>query len=189
MDEGKKRNSPFGMIAEFDDPDALVSAANAALRAGYTRMDAFTPFPVHDMPKAIGFDCAKVPWTIFAMGCVGALSGLGLQYWVSAVAYPHNIGGRPLFSWPLFIPVIFECMVLFAAIGAVFGMLMYNKLPRPHHPVFGVPNFDRATQDRFFLLVEANDPAYDEAEVKKLLESTQPLAVNAVREDEEGDWS
>jgi hypothetical protein len=185
---GPKRNSPFGVIAEYDDPDALISAAKTALDAGYSRMDAFTPFPVHGLPESIGFSDVRLPWMVGIMGFVGACVGMGLEYWTSVHAYPLNIGGRPLFSWPLFIPPAYETCILFAALTAVFGMIGLNKLPQPHHPVFSAPNFERASQDRFFLLVEAKDPAYDREAVANLLKGTNALNVTPINESEEGDW-
>lgn len=188
MHAGPKRNFLFGAVAEFDDPDVLLAAANKALDAGYSKMDAFTPFPVHGMPEAIGFREAKVPWIVFWGGVFGAIGGLGLQLWVSAVAYPHNIGGRPLTSWPNFVPPMFETTVLFAAFGAVFGMILLNRLPQPHHPIFEAPNFKRASQDRFFLLVEADDPNFNVDETPEFLKSMEALNVSLINAEEEGDW-
>lgn len=179
---------PFGIIAEFDSPESLIDAANTALDQGYTKMDAFTPFPVHGLPEAIGFREAKVPWIVFVMGVLGGFGGLGLQWWVSTQAYPLNIGGKPLFSWPAFIPPAFETTILFAAFGAVFGMIGLNRLPQPHHPVFDAPNFDRASQDRFFLLIEAKDAKYDADETRSTLEKTGALRVTVLGQEEESDW-
>lgn len=183
-----KRNQPYACVVEFDDPDKLIAAANRALEAGYSKMDAFTPFPVHGLPEAIGFREAKVPWLVFCCGVLGAVGGLGLQWWVSAVAYPHNIGGKPLFSWPAFVPPMFETTVLCAALSAVFGMILLNKLPQPHHPVFDTPNFARASQDRFFLLVEVTDPNFDIEETPKFLKTEDALNVSMINAEEEGDW-
>jgi hypothetical protein len=179
----------FGLVAEYDDPEKLIKAAQAAYDAGYREMDCYTPFPVHGLPEAIGFDDVRVPWIVFIGGVVGAFSGFALQYWVSVYAYPHNVGGRPLFSWPAFIPVTFECMILFAALGAVFGMLILNKLPQPYHPVFNAPRFDRASQDLFFLAIEARDPQYDADSTQEFLRGTGASLVSEVKADEEGDWS
>lgn len=179
---------PFGIIAEFDSPESLIDAANTALDQGYTKMDAFTPFPVHGLPEAIGFREAKVPWIVFVMGVLGGFGGLGLQWWVSTQAYPLNIGGKPLFSWPAFIPPAFETTILFAAFGAVFGMIGLNRLPQPHHPVFDAPNFERASQDRFFLLIEAKDAKYDADATRSTLEKTGALRVTVLGQEEESDW-
>jgi hypothetical protein len=188
MGHHKPKGGPFGIIAEFDHPQTLLDAANKALDAGYSRMDAFTPYPVHGLAEAIGFNEAKVPWIVFLGGFTGAAGGMGLQWWVSTQAYPLNIGGRPLFSWPAFIPPAFETTILLASFGAVFGMILLNRLPQPHHPVFEAPNFERASQDRFFLLIEARDPAYREDEVMSLLQGTKALNVSLINEKEEQDW-
>lgn len=188
MSHGPVKPGPFGIVAEYDNPEKLLTAAQRSLDAGYTRMDAFTPFPVHGLPEAVGFKEAKVPWIIFLAGVSGAVGGMGLQWWVSTQAYALNVGGKPLFSWPAFIPPAFETTILFAAFGAVFGMIGLNRLPQPHHPVFDAPNFERASQDRFFLLVEAKDPMYDESELRKLLDTTDALAITQIGQEEESDW-
>ncbi len=179
----------YGIVAEYANSDDLVRAANQVYDEGYRRIDAYSPFSVHGLPEAIGFEDPRVQWIIFIGGCIGGLSGFFLQYWISAAAYPHNSGGRPLFSWPTWIPVTFECTVLFAALSAVFGMLGLNKLPQPHHPVFATPNFRRASQDAFFLSIEANDPLFSEDATRGFLERTGAVNVSLVGADEEGDWS
>lgn len=184
-----RKGGRFGVVAEFDNPDSLVAAASKALDEGYSKMDAFSPFPVHGLAEAIGFSEAKVPWTVFIAGILGGLGGMALEYWVSVIAYPHNIGGRPLFSWPSFIPPAYELTILFAAFGAVFGMIGLNKLPQPHHPVFDAPNFDRASQDRFFLLIESTDPNFNEKATPEFLEKTDALNVTIINKLEDGDWS
>lgn len=188
MAHGKKKPGPFGVVAEFENPEVLIEAANKALDAGYSRMDAFTPFPVHGLPEAIGFKEGKVPWIIFIGGVCGCVGGMGLQWWVATQAYALNIGGKPLFSWPAFIPPAFETTILFAAFGAVFGMILLNRLPQPHHPVFETPNFDRASQDRFFLLIEAKDPMYDASAIRKMMEGAGALNVTEIGQEEESDW-
>jgi hypothetical protein len=176
----------YGLVAEYDTSDALIRATNKAYDAGYRNMDAFAPFPVHGLPEALGFDEPRLPWMIFCGGCTGALTGFFFQYWVSASAYAHNVGGRPLLSWPAFIPVTFECTILFSALTAVFGMLALNKLPQPHHAVFDTPNFEKASQDGFFLALEATDPKFIEGEVRALLESTSAIRVTPIlQEDQE----
>ena len=188
-DHEKPQNMTFALVAEFDNAEDLIVAAHKAYEAGYSKMDAFTPYPVHGLPEAIGFREAKVPWIIFLGGLAGAAGGLGLQYWVSTQAYPHNVGGRPLFSWPQFIPVTFECMILLAAFGAVFGMLGLNKLPQPYHPIFNTPRFERASQDLFFLAIEAHDPKFDLENTRTMLEANGATSVSLVNQEEEGDWS
>lgn len=175
-----KEQPLYGLIAEFDDPEDIVVAAHKAREAGYKRMDAYTPFPIHGLDTAIGFHDPKVPWMIFLGGVAGAVAGFGLQSWVTTYAYPLNVGGRPLAPWPYFIPITFECTVLFAAFAAVFGMLALNGLPRPNQPIFNAPRFDYATQDRFFLCIEASDPQFDVARTGDFLRSLNPQAVEEV---------
>lgn len=188
MAHAPKKPGPFGVIAEFETPEQLLAAANSALDSGYSAMDAFSPFPVHGLPEAIGFQEGRVRWIIFLAGVSGAVGGMGLQWWVSTQAYALNIGGRPLFSWPSFIPPAFETTILFAAFGAVLGMIGLNRLPQPHHPVFDAPNFERASQDRFFLLVEAKDPMYDASAIRSLMEKADAVNVTEIGQEEENDW-
>lgn len=178
----------YAIVGEFDDEHELMHAAEATREAGFTRIEAYTPFPVHGLTDAIGFQDVRLKWMIFFGGIIGACTGVALQYWVSAVAYPHNVGGRPYFSWPSFIPITFECMVLFAALTAVFGMLALNRLPMPHHPIFNTPKFDRASQDLFFLAVEAKDPQFDATAIRKLMTSHGATNVSEVQAEEEGNW-
>ncbi len=173
-----------GVAAEFSDPDVLLAAAERARTAGYTVMDAYTPFPVHGLDDAIGFREAKVQWSIFLAGLIGACAGLGLQYYTSVIDYPLNIGGRPLFSWTSFIPVTYECTILFAGITAFLSVLVFNGLPRPNHPVFNAPRFELASQDAFFLCIEAEDPKFDLKETEKFMKTLGADAVSVVRGDE-----
>jgi hypothetical protein len=167
----------YGLLAEFDEPGPLVAAARAAYQGGYRNMDAYTPFPVEHLAEAIGFRTTRLPWLILGGAVVGCLSGFFLQYWVSVSAYPVNIGGRPLNSWPSFIPVTFELTVLVAALTAVFGMLGVNGLPMPYHPLFNVPRFAQASRDRFFLCIEARDPRFDRETTRRFLENQQPREI------------
>jgi hypothetical protein len=161
----------YGILAEFDDADELVAAAERVHEAGYRRVEAYSPMPVEGLADAIGFHRTRMPLVVLVGGIVGGLSGYGLQYYATVVAYPMNVGGRPLHSWPAFIPVTFEMTILFAALAAVLGMLAMNGLPRPHHPLFGVPQFDRASRDRFFLCIMRSDPLYHERTTRELLET------------------
>jgi hypothetical protein len=171
-----------GIIAEFESAEDLLHAAQRARQAGYTRMDAYSPFPVHGLSEAIGFEDHKVPWVVFLAGVVGAIAGFSLQYYISVVDYPINVGGRPHLSWPSFIPVTFETTVLFAAFGAFIGMLALNGLPQPYHPVFNAPRFERASQDRFFLCIEASDPQFDRVKTRHFLENLGARLVSEVEE-------
>ena len=162
-----------GVMAEFDDPQALLAATERAFAAGYRRMDAYSPFPIEELHHALGAPSTRLPLIVLIGGLAGASGGLLLQYWVSAIAYPINVGGRPYFSWPAFVPVTFECTILAAALSAVLGMLALNKLPQPYHPVFNAPNFALATRDSFFLVIESKDPKFDHDEAMRFLKSLE----------------
>lgn len=170
----------YGMVAEFSSPDAILKAARKARKEGYTEMDAYTPFPVHGLDEAIGFDEPKIKWLIFIMGVFGGSFGLWLMWWINTTEYPMNVGGRPLFSWPSFVPVTFECTVLFASLTAFFGMLALNGLPHPHHPIFNAKNFERCSQDKFFLCIEAADPKFEADEVSKFMGTLKAENVSEV---------
>jgi hypothetical protein len=176
----KLRPPIWGLLAEFHDPNELVAAAVRAREEGYRRLDAYTPFPVEGLAEVLGFHERKLPLLVLAGGIAGCGGGYLLQYWVSVLAYPMNVGGRPLHSWPSFIPVTFETTVLVAALSAVLGMLALNGLPMPYHPVFNVPRFALASRDRFFLSVEATDPKFDAVATRKFLESLGPREVSEV---------
>jgi hypothetical protein len=170
----------YGLVAEFSDTETIITAANNAREAGYTKMDAYSPFPVHGLAEAIGFNDIAVPWIIFIAGVLGAIGGFALEIYCLAIDYPMNVGGRPLVSWPSFIPVAYETTILCASFGAFLGMLGMNGLPRPHHSIFNAPRFELATQDKFFLCIEANDPMFDIERTEQFLESLGPDAVSIV---------
>ena len=159
----------YGVMAEFENPTAVVDAARKAHEAGYRRMDAYSPYPIEELTEALGIKHTKLPLIVLIGGITGCLGGYGLCYWVSAMVYPLNIGGRPLHSWPAFIPVTFECTILLAALAAVFGMLALNGLPQPYHPVFNVPRFELATRNHFFLCIESRDPKFDHELTREFL--------------------
>jgi hypothetical protein len=167
-------------MAEFENPEDLLTAAHRAREEGYRRMDAFTPFPVHGLAEAIGFHRTGVPLVVLIGGIIGCVGGFLLQYYISVIAYPLNVGGRPLNSWPAFLPVTFEMAVLVAALSAVVGMLVLNGLPMPYHPVFNVPRFRLATRSEFFLCIEATDAKFDREATKRFLESLDPRGVYEV---------
>jgi hypothetical protein len=175
---------PWGLLAEFDDVQTLFHAAEQCRDAGYRRWDVHTPFPVHGMNNAMGIKYTKLPLVVLG----GALAGLGLallmQWWMNAVDYPLIISGKPFFSLPANIPVIFELTVLFGALCAFVGMLAMNGLPRHHHPLFRSESFRRATQDRFFITIEAGDPQFDEARVTSFLQGLGSLQVERIEEEE-----
>lgn len=176
----KTKPDIYGLMAEFDQPEDLVAAAERTRETGYRGVDAYTPFPVHGLDEAIGIRRTRLPWVVLIGGILGGLTGYALQYWISAIDYPLNVGGRPYNSWPAFIPVIFELTVLFASFAAVLGMLGLNGLPQPYHPVFNVPRFELASRTHFFLVIEATDPKFDRAETKQFLESLNPHGVYEV---------
>lgn len=169
----------YGLMAEFDNSDALLAAARGVRDAGYTKIDAYTPMPIHGLGEAVGFRDKdnKVAPAVLTGGIIGLLVGAGLQYWTSVIAYPMNIGGRPYNSWPMFVPPAFETTILFAAFAAVFGMLAMNGLPQPYHPVFNAPRFHLASQERFFLVVEAADPKFEADGTRRLLDSLEPKEI------------
>jgi Alternative complex III, ActD subunit len=172
----------FGLMAEFDSATAIVAAARRAHEAGYRKVEAYTPFPLHELDEALDLPRTRLPWIVFFGGLTGMLGGFGLQYWISAVNYPLNIGGRPYGSWPAFVVPAYETTILVAAITTVVFMIALNGLPRPYHPVFNVPAFTNASGDRFFLCIEAADLRFDAAATRKFLEGLHPLGVSDVAE-------
>jgi hypothetical protein len=169
-----------GLLAEFDAPEDLVAAAERAYTDGYRRLDAYSPFPVHGLAEATGFHTNRLPLLVLIGGIVGAGAGFLSQYWAAVIDYPLNVGGRPLNSWPAFIPITFEVTILVAALTAVLGMLALNGLPQPYHPVFNAPRFELATRDRFFLCIEATDPRFDLDATRKFLEDVGAREVTEV---------
>ena len=167
----------FGILAEFADADELVAAARKVYEAGYRDVEAYSPLPVEGLAESLGFWRTRLPQVVLVGGIVGCLAGWALQYYTTAIAYPLNVGGRPTNSWPSFIPVIFEMTVLFAALSAVLGMLAMNGLPRPHHPLFAIPQFDRASQDRFFILILARDVLFHPQTTREFLERLEAKEV------------
>lgn len=161
----------YGVVAEFATPAELYHACERVRDAGFTKWDAHTPFPVHGLEKAMGLPRSPLPWIVLVMGLTGAAAGFGLQWWVHTTAYPLVISGKPFFAWPAMIPITFEVGVLFAAFGAVFGMLALNRLPMHHHPLFQSKLFERVTDDRFFISIESWDPRFDSAATTQMLKS------------------
>jgi len=169
-----------GLMAQFNTPEALLEAGRRARAAGYREMDAYAPMPVEGLADAIGFDSKAVSYFVFAGGLAGACGGFGLMWWITVIAFPHMVAGRPLNSWPAYIPITFECMVLVACFAAVISMMALNGLPQPYHPVFNVPRFAFATRDRFFLIIFSSDAKYDPVETRHFLENLEPRSISEV---------
>ena len=170
----------YGLLAEFTEPERLLEAVEKARAAGYERVEAYTPYPIEEVGHALGHHRSKLPAIVLTGGVLGGTAGFLLQYWINVYAYPLNVGGRPLNSWPSFIPVTFETGILGAALAAVLGMLALNGLPRPYHPVFNAPNFAMASTDRFFLCIESGDPLFEEGETRRFLEALEANEVSDV---------
>lgn len=171
----------YGLLAEFDDPSSLVKAAEHTYQAGYRNMDTFSPFPVEGAWEAMEAHDHRLSKIVLGGGILGGCTGYGLEYWVHAVTYPTNIAGKPLNSWPQFIPVTFELTILFGAISAMLALIFLNGFPQPYHPVFNVKRFaEHATRDKFFLLVEATDPKFDREQTLNFLKGLNPSEINEV---------
>ena len=173
----KSRSHVYGVLAEFANPTALVAAAHHLRGAGYSRFEAYTPFAVEELSEAIPVRYSILPILVLTGGIVGGLGAFSMMYYASVINYPLNIGGRPLNSWPAFVPITFEVAVLIAAFAAVFGVFGLSQLPMPYHPLFNVKEFERASQDRFFLCIEANDPIFDLEATTTFLRSLDTLGV------------
>jgi hypothetical protein len=170
----------YGLMAEFETPGALIAATEKSREAGYRKIDAYAPYPIEELVHALGHHHSKLPLMVLGGGIVGFFAGLGLQVYVNAIAYPLNIGGKPVLSWPAFVPVTFEMTILCASLTAVLGMLALNGLPTPYHPVFNLPRFSAASRDRYFLCIEATDPRFHAEGTRQFLESQGPTEVSEV---------
>jgi hypothetical protein len=170
-------DSIHGVMAEFERPEPLLEAARHAREAGYRHMDAYSPMPIEGLAEAIGFRRTMIERFVLVAGVLGATGGFSLCWWMTVVAYPHIVAGRPLNSWPAYVAITFESMVLIACLTAVIGMLALNGLPQPYHPVFNVPAFERASRDRFFLCIEASDPKFDLVATREFLNSLGAVEV------------
>lgn len=175
-----KKPDIYGLMAEFDTPEEVVHAAEAASKKGYRHMDAYTPIPIEELTDALSVRHTRLSLFVLLCAVAGGLAGFGMQYFSSVIDYPLNVGGKPLNSWPQFIPITFEMTILFAAVGAVFGMLLRNGLPEPVHPVFNVDRFELASRDKFFLCIEATDPLFNRNETESFLKSLRPAHVSVV---------
>jgi hypothetical protein len=170
----------YGLLAEFDNPTDLLLAARRAHEEGYRKMDGYSPFPVEGLAEAMGFERDRMPLVVLIGGLLGCVGGYLMQWWISAVSYPINSGGKPYNSWPAFLVVTFEVTILCAALSALFGMLGLNGLPMPYHPLFHSARFEFATRDRFFLCIEASDPRFELAQTRRFLEGLGGHGVSEV---------
>lgn len=170
----------YGLLAEFEQADDLVRATRRAHEAGYRAMDAYSPFPVHGLPEALGFEKTRLPLLVLIGGIVGGCGAFFMQWFSSVIDYPMNIGGRPQNSWPSFIVITFELTILIAGLTAVLGMLALNGLPQPHHPLFNVPQFELASRSRFFLCIETRDSRFDLETTRRFLEELAPSSITEV---------
>lgn len=175
-----KRPPIYGLLAEFDNPTELTRAVKLTKEAGYRQIDAFTPFPLEEVSEEIEEEHSRMPLLVLIGGILGGIGGFVLCYWTSVIEYPLNVGGRPLNSWPSFVPITFECIILGAALTTVFAMFGLNGLPMPYHPVFNVPRFALSSRDRFFLCIEATDPIFDREATRRFLERLVPRQVSEV---------
>ncbi len=166
----------YGLVAEFDDPEDLLEATRAARERGYRRMEAYSPYPIKELDEYLPM-WNYLPTVVFVAGVLGAFTAFYMQYFIAAHVYPVNVGGRPLNSWPSFIVITFELTILFASCAAFFGMLYFGGFPAPYHPLFRIPNFRRASDDGFFLCIEARDPRYHPQDTVRFLQSFEPLQV------------
>ena len=172
----------YGLMAEFEEHEQLLTATRRAFADGYRRMDAYSPFPVEGLAEALGVEYTAIPLFTLAGGIIGGLGAYFMEWYAMSQLYPINIGGRPLNSWPNFIPVTFELTVLIASVSAFAGVFILNRLPQPNHPVFNVPEFERASTDRFFLCIEADDPKFDRERTREFLDGLKACKVTEVME-------
>jgi hypothetical protein len=164
----------YGLMVEFLTAAEILDATRRARQAGYRNMDAYTPYPVEGLAAELGMRKTRIPFVVLMGGLVGTGVGFAMQYYSMAVDYTFNVGGRPYNSWPVFVPITFELLILVGAFAAFLGMMFLNGLPRPHHPVFNVPQFARSSQDRFFLCIEAADPQFDPQATGEFLATLHP---------------
>ncbi len=176
------RPATYGLMAEFDDPSAVVAAAQKVYDEGYRSIDAYSPYPIEALSEAIGVHSTRMPLLVLIGGILGLIGGYAMQYYTHVIDYPIIVGGRPFHSWPSFIPITFETTVLGASLAAVFGMLALNGLPEPYHPVFNAPRFSLASSDRFFLVIKAKDPKFSLEGTRDFLAGLKATEVVSVDE-------
>lgn len=172
----------YGLMAEFKTPDRLIEAEKKACEEGYQEIGIYTPFPVEGLRKTRNQGRNRIALSVLVGGCIAGIGIYFVEYYSAVINYPINVGGRPYHSWPAFIPVVVEVAILGAVLGAVISMFLLNGLPKLYHPVFNVPQFERATRDGFFLCIKASDPRFDEARTKQFLENLAAVNVYGVGE-------
>ena len=175
----------FGIVAEFASPYELLEAVKAVRKAGFSKIDTHTPFPIHGMDKAMGLPGSKLPWLVLCGGLLGTASAIALQWWMNGYDYAYHVGGKPVVSYQAYVPIGFELTVLFAAFTAVLGMLAMNLLPQPYHPLFNHPRFGRFSDDGFFLSIEAKDSSFSESKAREVLKTAGGTEITLIRETPE----
>lgn len=178
-----KERKELGVLAEYDTTHGIFHACEQVRDAGFKRFDSYTPFPVHNLDKAMGLGPSYLPWLVLIAGISGATLAMLFMIWTSAYDYPLNIGGKPLFSIPAFIPVTFEVTILFSGLTAVFGMFFLNRMPTYYHPLFEVKKFAQVTDDKFFILIESRDKKYDQLKVTEFLKKTGAISTTVVEHE------
>lgn len=179
-----KEKNIYGVLAEFRNPKELVDAASSVKNSGYKDFDTYAPFPIHGMEKAMGLKESPLGWIVLAGGLIGGVGILTLMIWVMTTAWPYNISGKPLFNIPIYVPITFEITVLLSAFAATFGMIFLNNLPRLHNPLFNVDRFEKATDDGFFVCIEATDDLFSEEKVSKLFQDNGATHIETVYDSE-----
>lgn len=183
MDIRQKGKRELGVLAEYNTPSSIFRACEQVRDSGFRRFDSYTPFPVHNLDKAMGLGPSFLPWLVLIAGISGATLAMLFMIWASAYDYPLNIGGKPTWSIPAFIPITFEVTILFSGLTTVFGMFFLNRMPTYHDPLFEVERFAKATDDRFFIMIEARDRKYDREKVIEFLQKTGAISTTVVDHD------
>ncbi len=177
---GSRREPLYALVAQFDSVEAIRLAAERTRKAGYTRTDAYTPFPVEGLDEDLGMRPTNLGWAVLIIGILGGLAGFFLQWWSATTYYPLNVGGKPLNSWPNWIVIMYEFTILSAGLAAGLGMILRNGLPRPYNSISNTPGFDNASRDKFFLSIEVTDPKFDLDQTRAFLEALGPERVSEV---------
>lgn len=180
----KSKDNIYGVLAEFSNPKELVDAATVVEKSGYNKYDTYAPFPIHGMEKAMGIKESPLGWIVLGGAIIGFTGALALMIWTMVYDYPMNISGKPYFNIPVYVPITFELTVLLSAFAAVFGMFALNKLPRLHHPLFNIERFKKASDDGFFICIEASDDLFSEEKVSALLNDAGATHIETVYDSE-----